>query len=100
MSHPSLQLVWSVPNLPHFIKICPFLCTTVASNSYSSWDKCPSNLWTLPTFSELANISSDDLTSPVAAAATDQVKLCPYDEELPHIYFRLIEVARVALTST
>jgi hypothetical protein len=29
----------------------------------------------------------DDLTTPVAAAATTQVKLCPYDEEEPHIWF-------------
>jgi hypothetical protein len=27
----------------------------------------------------------------VAAAATTQVKLCPYEEEEPHIWFRLIE---------
>jgi hypothetical protein len=27
----------------------------------------------------------------VAAAATSQVKLCPYDEEEPTIWFRLIE---------
>jgi hypothetical protein len=31
------------------------------------------------------------LTSPVAAAATAQVKLCPYDEEEPHIWFHFIE---------
>jgi hypothetical protein len=30
-------------------------------------------------------------TSPVAAAATAQVKLCPYDEEELHIWFRLIK---------
>jgi hypothetical protein len=36
-------------------------------------------------------MSRDDLTSPVAAATTAQVKLCPYDEEAPHIWFRLIE---------
>ncbi len=36
-------------------------------------------------------MNRDDLTSPVAAAATFQVKLCPYDEEEPHIWFRLIE---------
>jgi hypothetical protein len=36
-------------------------------------------------------MSRDDLTSPVAAAATSQVKLCPYDEEEPLIWFRLIE---------
>jgi hypothetical protein len=35
-------------------------------------------------------MSRDDLTSPVAAAATAQVKLCPYNEEEPHIWFRLI----------
>jgi hypothetical protein len=28
---------------------------------------------------------------PVAAAATYQAKLCPYDEEEPHIWFHLIE---------
>jgi hypothetical protein len=36
-------------------------------------------------------MTCEDLTSPVAAAATAQVKLCPYDEEEPHIWFRLIE---------
>jgi hypothetical protein len=58
---------------------------------YSSWDECPTNLWTLPTFSELANMTHGDLNSPVAAAATALVKLCPYDEEEPHIWFRLIK---------
>jgi hypothetical protein len=33
----------------------------------------------------------DNLTHRVAAAATAQVKLCPYDEEEPHIWFHLIE---------
>jgi hypothetical protein len=33
----------------------------------------------------------NDLVQPVAAAVTSQVKLCPYDEEEPHIWFRLIE---------
>ncbi len=63
----------------------------MASNFYSSWDECPTNLWTLPTFSDLANMTREDLTSPVAAAATAQVKLCPYDEEEPHIWFHLIK---------
>jgi hypothetical protein len=36
-------------------------------------------------------MTCDDLATPVAAAATTQVKLCPYDEEEPHIWFRLIE---------
>jgi hypothetical protein len=38
----------------------------------------------------------DDLTTPVAAAVTTQVKLYPYDEEEPHIWFRLIEAQFVA----
>jgi hypothetical protein len=36
-------------------------------------------------------MTRDDLTAPVAATATAQVKLCPYDKEEPHIWFRLIE---------
>ncbi len=36
-------------------------------------------------------MTQDDLTTPVAAAATTHVKLCPYDEEEPHIWFLLIE---------
>jgi hypothetical protein len=43
--------------------------STVASNFYSSRDECPTKLWTLPTFSDLANMTREDLTSPVAAAA-------------------------------
>jgi hypothetical protein len=33
----------------------------------------------------------NNLVQPVAAAVTSQVKLCPYDEEEPHIWFRLSE---------
>jgi hypothetical protein len=36
-------------------------------------------------------MTREDFTSPVAVAATAQVKLCPYNEEEPHIWFRLIE---------
>jgi hypothetical protein len=36
-------------------------------------------------------MTREDLTSPVAAAATSQVKLFPFDEEEPHIWFCLIE---------
>jgi hypothetical protein len=36
-------------------------------------------------------MAHNDLVQPVAAAATTQVKLCPYEEEEPHIWFRLIE---------
>jgi hypothetical protein len=41
-------------------------------------------------------MSQNDLVQPVAAAATSQVKLCPYDEEEPHIWFRLIEAHFIA----
>jgi hypothetical protein len=36
-------------------------------------------------------MTREDLTSSVAAAATAEVKLCLYDEEEQHIWFRLIE---------
>jgi hypothetical protein len=79
--------IYSCLNLP----VCSLPCPTVAAEFYSSWDKCPTNLWTLPTFFELSNMTRDDLATPVAAAATAQVKLCPYNEEEPRIWFRLIE---------
>jgi hypothetical protein len=41
-------------------------------------------------------MSRDSLNHPVTAAATIQVKLCPYNEEEPHIWFRLI-VAQFAV---
>ncbi len=41
-------------------------------------------------------MTRDDLTTPVAAAATTQVKLCPYDEEETHIWFCLIEAQYAA----
>ncbi len=65
-------------------------CSTVAAKFYSSWDEC---LQTFGLCQPFLNIQTtrDDLATPVAAAATAQVKLCPYDEEEPHIWFRLIE---------
>jgi hypothetical protein len=63
----------------------------VDPNFCSSWTDFPASLWILPAFSDPQNMSQNDLTPPVAAAATSQVKLCPYDEEEPHIWFRLIE---------
>jgi hypothetical protein len=43
------------------------------------------------TDTDFPNMALNDLVQPVAAAVTSQVKLCPYDEEEPHIWFRLIE---------
>jgi hypothetical protein len=36
-------------------------------------------------------MTRDDRTHPVASATTTQVKLCPFDEEEPHMWFCLIE---------
>ncbi len=36
-------------------------------------------------------MTRDDLTTPVTAAVNAQVKLCPYDEQESHIWFRLIK---------
>ncbi len=74
-----------------FSSVRPIFCPRVDSIFCSSWDDSSANLWILPTFSDPQNMNRDDLTFPVAAAATSQVKLCPYDEEEPHIWFRLIE---------
>ncbi len=86
--HQSINL-----NLRHFCQFVhfDFFGPNSGFQFYSSWDKCLTNLWTLPTFSDLANMTRGDLTSPVTAAAIAQVKFCPYDEEEPHIWFRLIE---------
>jgi hypothetical protein len=61
------------------------------SNFFSSWDEGLSTLWIPPAFSVLSNMSQNNLVQPIAAAATSQVKLRPYDEEEPHIWFHLIE---------
>jgi hypothetical protein len=63
----------------------------VATIFCSSWDDYPAHLWISPTFCEPSNMSHNDQATPVTAAATAQVKLCPYDEEEPHIWFSLIE---------
>jgi hypothetical protein len=44
-------------------------------------------------------MTRDDLATPVAAAATTEVKLSPYDEEEPHIWVRLIEAQFAAATT-
>ncbi len=44
-------------------------------------------------------MAPNDLVQPVAAAVTSQVKLCPYHEEEPHIWFQLIE-AQFAATGS
>jgi hypothetical protein len=62
----------------------------VATQFVSSWDNL-STIWISPAFSIPSNMSQNDLTHPVAAAATTKVKLWPYKEEEPHIWFRLIE---------
>jgi hypothetical protein len=62
----------------------------VATQFVSSWDNL-STIWISPAFSIPSNMSQNNLTHPVTEAAITRVKLCPYDEEEPHIWFRLIE---------
>ncbi len=76
----------SVPNLPHFRQFFHFFLPTVASNFLLFLGRVPNKPL------DIANLFRPRKhDSPVAAAATAQVKLCPYDEEEPHIWFRLIE---------
>ncbi len=60
-----------------FLSVRPISCPTVDSIFCSSWDDYPATLLILPTFSDPQNMNRDELTAPVAAAATSQVKLCP-----------------------
>jgi hypothetical protein len=55
---------------------------------YSSWDNLHLTAW-----ATLTLVNSSTMTQEVSqlAAATTQVKLCPYDEEELAIWFRLIE---------
>jgi hypothetical protein len=56
----------------------------------SSWNSS-AVAWAAPSFFLSHNMSHSDNVQIVAAAATSQVKLCPYDEEEPAIWFCLIE---------
>jgi hypothetical protein len=91
VSYFDIQILFSVQSLPRPSYFCAQFCPTMATIFCSSWDECPTTLWTVPAFSEPATMTREDLTHPVAAAATTLVKLCPYDEEEPHIWFCLIE---------
>ncbi len=88
---PTYKLSFSVQILSRFTCLRAQFCLKVATIFCSSWDEYPAHLWILPTFCEPSNMSRSNLATPVTAAATAQVKLCPYDEEEPHIWFRLIE---------
>ncbi len=90
VSHSNL-LIFVLSQTCHTFVSSSILLPYSGFHFYSLWDECLTNLWTLPAFSDLANMTHEDLTSPVAAAATSQVKLCPYHEEVPHIWFHLIK---------
>jgi hypothetical protein len=92
VSHFDLQEIFPVQlSLPFVLVLFCSFCLIVAATFYSSWDECPTNLWTLPVFSNISNMAPNDLVQPVAATVTSQLKLCPYNEEEPHIWFLLIE---------
>jgi hypothetical protein len=63
----------------------------------SSWEQFPLIAWAAPSFILSHNMSQSDNGQTVVAAATSQVKLCPYDEEEPAIWFRLMEAKFVAV---
>ncbi len=81
VSYPDLQAFFFCPNPILFYSLRAQFCFTVATIFCSSWDEYPAHLWILRTFCEPSNMSRNDLATPVTAAATAQVKLCPYDEE-------------------
>jgi hypothetical protein len=58
---------------------------------HSSWEQFPVIAWPAPSFDFPQNMSETDNGQTIAVAASTQVKLCPYDEEEPAIWFRLIE---------
>jgi hypothetical protein len=57
----------------------------------SPWN-APAVAWAACSFVLSQNMSHSDNVQTVVAAATSQVKLCPYDEQEPAIWFCLIEV--------
>jgi hypothetical protein len=68
-----------VPNLPHFRLFVHSFALQWLPN------------FTLREMSALQTFGLYQLFPTLKTAATSQVKLCPYDEEEPHIWFRLIE---------
>ncbi len=52
---------------------------------------CFSPAWVAPCFEFSQNMSKTDNDPTVAVAVSTQVKLCPYNEEEPAIWFRLIK---------
>ncbi len=64
---------------------------------HSSWEQFPSIAWAAPTFDFPENMPATDNGQTVVVAASTQVKLCPYDEEEPAIWFCLIEAAQFAV---
>ncbi len=59
---------------------------------FSPWEQCPAVAWAALSFVFSHNIAQSDNGQTIVAAATSQVKLCPFDEEELAIWFRLIEV--------
>ncbi len=74
------------------VNICFFCSILMVASPFfvSSWNS-PAVVWAAPSFVLSENMSHSDNVQTIAAAATSQVKLCPYDEEEPAIWFRLIE---------
>ncbi len=89
VSHSNL-LFFVLFQIHHPSSIRPFLLPYSGFQFLFFVGRVPNKPLDFANISDLANMTLEDLTAPVAAAAT-QVKLCPYNEEEPHIWFRLIE---------
>ncbi len=90
VSHSNL-LFFVLFQIHHPSSIRPFLLPYSGFQFLFFVGRVPNKSLDFANISDLANMTLEDLTAPVTAAATSQVKLCPYDEEELHIWFRLIE---------
>jgi hypothetical protein len=68
--------------------MCLTLFAVASQFFYFSWKSLHLATWATPTFADSPSMS---LEVGQLAAAIIQVKLCPYDEEEPAIWFRRIE---------
>jgi hypothetical protein len=78
------------PTCPLKILLVLTLFAVTSGFFYSPWEDLHLATWAATTFTTSNNMSVE-VGQPVAAASTTQVKLCPYDEEEPAVWFYLIK---------
>jgi hypothetical protein len=74
----------------YFFSLCRLYFTVAFRFLLSSWEQFPATAWAAPSFDISQNIYETKNGQTIAAGASTLVKLCPYDEEEPAIWFRLI----------